>query len=380
MKAEIEAISLAIQADTPPNIIGAPGIGKSRIVDLIAKMLGSHCDLCDTSAELVIASICDQTDFSGMPVVIDGELTLAGMPWTKHVRKMALPKEDGRAACKHVIVFLDELSNTPVSLHGPLMQVVLDKRCGDVILPRTTRFVLAMNPPEQAAGGWNISPPLANRMIWLPMTPDLDYWSEGMIGGFDSMARIPIAPDNWEVGIIPARVEICAFLKRFPQHFNRMPDDEEGRSGPWPSSRTWDMAGKLSAICRASNASPDATLILLAGAVGNAVAVELTQWIRNLDIPDPEELLRNPEAFKLNTKRGDIAFAILSNVVAAFARKKTLPRWEASWIILRKATDVGGTDIAASAARILLNNRRGDMPLQIDNMGPFAELMDAAKI
>ena len=374
MKAEQEAIALAIQADVPPCVEGPPGTGKSRSIDMIAKKLGSECKLCGTSAELLIASIRDQTDFSGMPVLIDGSLTMAGMPWTKHVVEMA------ESGCKHVIVFLDELSNTPVSIHGPLMQVVLDKRCGDVILPRQTKFVLAMNPPEQAANGWHISPPLANRICWLPWLTDFDMWAEGMIGGFDKQCNVPIAPDGWEAGMIPARVEIAAFLKRFPQHFNCMPKGEEERSGAWPSSRTWDMAGRLRAICKATNASDDASLMLLVGSVGKGPGVEFMKWVRELDIPDPEELLRDPEHFKLPGKRGDIAFAILSNVVAAYVRKRSLSRWNASWVIMRKAADAGAADIAASGVRMLLNNRRGDFPLPINDAEPFTSLMEEAGV
>lgn len=379
MKTEQEAIALAVQANIAPVLLGPPGVGKSRTIDLIADILGSHCGQCDTSAELVIASIRDQTDFSGMPMLVDGEFRLAGMPWTKHVRMMA-DGVDGKPGCKYAIVFLDELSNTPVSLHGPLMQVVLDKRCGDEILPKSTRFVLAMNPPEQAAGGWNISPPLANRLLWLPYSVDLDAWAEGMIGGFRNVTSVPIAPEGWEVGHIPAMIQIAAFLKRFPVHFNAMPKEEDARSGPWPSSRTWDMAGKLLAICEATNVSLDTRLMLLSGAVGPGVAMEFVNWLKMTDIPDPEELLKDPERFKLDPKRGDICFAILASVVAAYARKKTLNRWHASWIVLRKAADAGATDIAVSAVRMLLNNRRGDFPMPISNYEPFVSLLEDAKL
>ncbi len=378
MKAEQEAVALAIQADIASVIVGPPGVGKSRMLDLIANMLGSRCDKCDTSAELLIASIRDQTDFSGMPMIIKGEFQLAGMPWTRHVCQMA-DELEGRGA-KYVIVFLDELSNTPVSLHGPLMQVVLDKRCGDVTLPKATRFMLAMNPPEQAAGGWNISPPLANRMLWLPYTVDLDAWAEGMIGGFRNVTSVPIAPEGWEVGHIPAMIQIAAFLKRFPQHFNCMPKEEDARSGPWPSSRTWDMAGKLKAICEATKVSLDTWSLLLSGAVGSRVAMEFINWEKMIDIPDPEVLLKDPEGFKLDPKRGDICFVILAGVVAAYARKKTLNRWNAAWVVLRKAADAGAADIAVSAVRILLNNRRGDFPMPINSYEPFVALLEDAKL
>ena len=56
MKAEQEAVALAIQADIASVIVGPPGVGKSRMLDLIANMLGSRCSKCDTSAELLIAS------------------------------------------------------------------------------------------------------------------------------------------------------------------------------------------------------------------------------------------------------------------------------------------------------------------------------------
>jgi hypothetical protein len=374
MKVEQEAVSLAIQADVPPLLVGAPGTGKSRSLDMIAAALGSHCEDCGTSAELVIASIRDQTDFSGMPVVIDGQLNLAPMPWVKHVIKMC-------QTCQYAIVFLDELSNTPVSLHGPLMQVVLDKRSGDTILPKNVRFVLAMNPPDQAAGGWHISAPLANRLCWLPSwQADLNLWSIGMIGGFEQVTACIKAPEHWREQIIPTRVEICAFLKRFPQHFNKLPESEEARSGPWPSSRTWDMAARLKAIARASGAELATEITLVSGAVGSSVAGEFYSWLKDLDIPDPEELIKDPTLLKLPEGRTDIAFAILSNVAAAYARKVSLKRWQQSWEIMRIAAEQVGADVGAASVKILINNKKADFSYDTKQIAPYQKLIQAANI
>ena len=44
-----------------------------------------------------------------------------------------------------------------------LLRVVLERTVGDLTLPHDVAIVAAANPPEQAADGWDLSPPLANR-------------------------------------------------------------------------------------------------------------------------------------------------------------------------------------------------------------------------
>ncbi len=57
---------------------------------------------------------------------------------------------------------------------------------------------------------------------------------------------------------------------------------------------------------------------LAAGAVGEAAGIQLVTWELEMDLPDPEAVLADPDAFEL-PERGDRAHAVLSAVAAAVA-------------------------------------------------------------
>jgi hypothetical protein len=46
-----------------------------------------------------------------------------------------------------------------------MLGVALEHWIGDLVLPRALQVVAAANPPERAADGWDMSPPLANRFL-----------------------------------------------------------------------------------------------------------------------------------------------------------------------------------------------------------------------
>lgn len=54
------ALAIAMSAGAPVLLWGGPGVGKTSVIEQIAEIHGWHL-------ETVIASICDPTDFKGMP-------------------------------------------------------------------------------------------------------------------------------------------------------------------------------------------------------------------------------------------------------------------------------------------------------------------------
>jgi hypothetical protein len=117
--------------------------------------------------------------------------------------------------------------------------------------------------------------------------------------------------------------------------------------------------------------------ILLGGAVGTGAALEFLSWRRQLDLPDPEELLKDPRKFKVY-ERMDKTFAVLNSVVAATTGKMTKDRWVAAWDILSICAKAGHVDIAAAAARALAKSKHGNMPTVNEQIKPFVPLLEAA--
>jgi hypothetical protein len=251
--------------------------------------------------------------------------------------------------------------------------VVLDRVVGDLELPPGVAVVAAANPPEQAAGGWDLSPPLANRFCHLSWALNTQGWIDGMIQGWP-VPSVPRLPDNWEAGIPASRTLVAAFIRHRPHLLLQLPESEEQAGKAWPSPRSWDMAARLLAASNAAQAGDDVAASLVAGCVGEGPALEFLTWRRDLDLPDPEELIREPDKFKV-PERGDQAFAILTAVVTAAVGNLTSERWMAAWTVLARAADQGAKDIAAAAAKALAQARKPGLPLPQKELQGFIPLL-----
>ncbi len=114
---------------------------------------------------------------------------------------------------------------------------------------------------------------------------------------------------------------------------------------------SWIMAG-----CDAVGINGDVEMELIAGAIGHGAAIEFLTWLRDLDMPDPEALLKDPESFQL-PNRQDKTFAVLAAVASSVIGKMTMDRWKAGWKVMAKAAKLGSVDVAAAAAKQLAIHR-----------------------
>jgi hypothetical protein len=358
MKAEHEVLACAVQAKVPVIIWGPPGVGKTATVQALGRALG-------LPTEVVIASVREPSDFAGLPVVVNGTVRLAPPTWARRL-----------ADAGEGLLFLDEISTAPPAVQAALLRVVLDRVVGDLALPDGVAVVAAANPPEQAAGGWDLSAPLANRFLHLTWSVDAAAWAEGMLTGFPT-PQFPRLPEGWRAGVAATRALVAGFVRARPQLLLAVPDNEAAAGKAWPSPRSWDLAATMLAAVRAAGLGPDAELLAVGGCVGEGTAVEFAAYCRDLDLPDPEQVLRHPEGFKLPA-RGDQAYAALGAVVAAALRDLTPERWVAAWDVLYAAAQAGATDVAAACAGPLARAIRPGLPLPSRQLQPFMPLLRAA--
>lgn len=356
-----EVVSIAVQARVPFLMWGPPGAGKTKSVEALAAALGMHC-------ETVIASIREPSDFSGLPVILSGDVVMAPPAWAKRLQ----------AAPKGGLLFLDEVSTAAPAVQAALLRVVLDRVVGDLALPDTVAIGAAANPPEQAAGGWELSAPLANRFCHLEWQVNSERWIDGMLQGWPAPTPRRLAKD-WEATIINTRMLVASFIKVRPAFLLDVPKDASQAGRAWASARTWDMAARLLAAADSVSASEDTKAAALAGCIGTGKAMEFLGWLRDLDLPDPEALLKNPETFKL-PQRGDQQFATLAAVATAVIRDLTDSRWQAAWRVFALASKQGAKDVAAAAVRALVQagTKNANLTLPINDLKPFTPLMRAA--
>jgi len=332
-----DEIQVAVQSGTPVLVWGPPGVGKTATIQAVGRAM-------NLPVEVVIASIREPSDFLGLPIVHDGEARFAPPAWAKRLAQA------GRG-----ILFLDEVSTAPPAVQAALLRVVLDRVVGDLALPEEIAVVAAANPPEQAAGGWDLTPPLANRFTHLHFRVDPSGWVAEFPSYWGNPPSLPGLPEaQWA----PARALVAAFIRRRPHLLLQLPENESQAGQAWPSPRSWDMASRM--VARSGDR--DTLAALVCGCVGEGAGMEFLAWQRDLDLPDPEELLANPERFKL-PERGDQAYAVLSSVATAAAGNLTKERWAAAWRIMGEAAAQGGKDVAAVSVRTLARARRPDLAL-----------------
>lgn len=358
--AAVQALGVAIAARVPVLLWGAPGTGKTSVIRAMADAAGWPC-------ETVIASIREPSDFAGLPVV-----NRDGGPGGRARVELAPPLWAlSLAEHGHGVAFFDEISTAPPAVQAALLRVVLERTVGDLKLPDAVSVVAAANPPEQAADGWDLSAPLANRFCHLEWPVDPRAVADGFAAGWPAHRPSALA-GGWERRIAVMRSWVAGFVTVRPPLAVAVPEDAAGAGRAWPSPRTWDMAAILLAAAESAGAGELVRSLLVRGCVGPAAGVEFLTWLAEADLPDPEAVLADPESFVL-PERGDRAYAALSSVAAAVAADPGDGRWQRGCRALAHAAN-SAPDVAAAAARTLARCRPPGAPIP-DEVQAFAPLL-----
>jgi len=362
---KFEATALAAYAacvaDLPFILWGPPGTGKTKFVETLARLLGRKL-------VTIVAATRDRTDFGGWPVVVDGEVAVKPFPWAKEFVE----------AGKKGMLFIDELTSSPPDIRPVLLRVLNERFIGDT--PFQGLPVAAANPEDQAVTGFRLDPPIANRLVHLDWAMETHVWARGMREGWDRIyPRFPAepAPEVLEAETARARALVAAYLERNPGNLNRVPEGEEsGRA--WPSYRTWDYAARFLGAAMAMGLGEEVIALGVTGAVGKD-GYGLVQFLRENDLPAPEEVLENPGKLP---KREDALFVVLSSVASYVVRTWDPKAWKAAWRLLAEVAKRGQKDIAFSAARTLARaffdppKGKKEMPVP-EEVDLFAELFGA---
>jgi hypothetical protein len=332
------AILVAMHQRVPVVLWSHPGVGKTALVCQIGERLGRL-------VATLVGSTLEATDIGGYPVL--GEQGVEFRP----------PAQLARIAGTDAILFLDELTTSPPPVQAAMLKLVLDRRVGNLALGDRVAIVAAANPPESAADGYDLAPPMANRFCHLGLEAHPEVWIDGMLGGWKLM---PL-PELGDVSASSAIALVTGFIRARPELLNPGPPADRVQAGrAWPSPRSWDMATRLLAAADAVELRRSTLFALVAGCVGSGAATELLAYRARLNLPDPEALLAGEDSIT-EFASADLVFAGLAGLCHAVAANPTEERLLSAFEVVAKVAREHGSDTAVPTARrlIIIHNEHG---------------------
>jgi len=278
------ALAHAFEINRPVFIWGPPGCGKSDVVHQVAETRGA--ELRDVRMNLL-----DPIDIKGFPVP---DVQAGEMKW---LPADFLPpmKIKGKPNKSHGVLFLDEFNSAPPATQAAGYQLILNRKIGAYELPENWRIVAAGNRDGDRGVTHRMPSPLANRLIHLDFSLDLDDWC------------------TWAVQNA-IDTTVIAFL-RFRS--NQLHDFDAAKNPrAFPSPRSWSF---VSQIISKNSLSAHEELEMLAGTVGEGAAGEFKAFRDTLkDMPNIDKILLTPDEVPVPT-----APAIKYAVSTALAQRAT---------------------------------------------------------
>jgi MoxR-like ATPase len=348
----------------------SPGTSKTAQIRQVAAECGLPCEILSPGER-------GEGAFGVVPVPRDNILTYPPADWiqkfqpqtikidAKTGKNINIPEKDQVA---RGIVFVDELTTAPPALQPPLLGLFLDGRIGGTELPPGVRCISAYNDVDEAAAGYDLPPPLANRMGHIPFDPGgVEEWTNWLVGtnGVEDNCAVKINAaaeekrvlEAWPEAFAIAKGKAVAFLRTRPALLHKMPPPHDAAaSKAWPSRRTWEFAIRSMASSVIHGVDEDIETQLIAAFVGDAIAGELYTFLRDEDLPDPAEILDGAIEFKHDSRRLDRSFAILAACTALVVpenAKKRDDRGKALWNVITKIAKDGAKDVVFGAAQRL---------------------------
>lgn len=363
----------------------SPGMSKTAQIRQTAAECGLPCEILSPGER-------GEGAFGVVPVPKNDILTYPPAEW---ITKFFPKAKKGEEIAPCGVVFVDELTTAPPALQPPLLGLFLEGRIGGTELPPGVRCIAAYNDVDEAAAGYDLPPPLANRMGHIPFDPGgVEEWSDWLVGangiGSQYKQKINAAAEEarvlaaWPEAFAIAKGKAMAFLRTRPALLHKMPPPHDpAASKAWPSRRTWEFAVRSLAASAVHGVDEDIETQLIAAFVGDAIAGELYTYLRDEDLPDPADILDGKIDFKHDKKRLDRSFAILAACTALVVpdnAKKRNERGKHLWEIITKIAKDGAKDVVFGAAQRLAKSGHLSHIEARPALALLQGVMEAAKI
>lgn len=330
----------------PVLLWGAPGIGKSDRIRAASTAVGLPYE--------VLYAATKQPEDAGSVLVPDGKGGATSICALPQVRRIM--QEPGGT------LFIDELSCASPAVQAAFLSLILEGNIGDADLPPRIRMVAAANPVEDAAGGWELEPPMANRLLHFAVpVPTVDAWIDWLFdGNSNNIEKIEDGErrvaEAWPDVFPRAKALISGFLKTRGAMLHSLPKEgDPSRSRAWCSPRTWEFAVRAYATCLALGHA-DLCTSFISACVGEGAAIAFTAWLKDADLPDPQDVIL--KGWTPDKKRLDRSLSVYRGMAAHISDRRTLeerlPLGVGAWSRVKEAQAAGLSDIVMKPANALV--------------------------
>ncbi len=221
----------------------------------------------------VRAVLFDPVDLRGLPYVVDGE--------TRQSIPSFLPKS-GKG-----IIFIDEIAQAAPLVQSAFLQLILDRKLGDYVMPDGWCAMAACNRVEDGTGSHRLINSLGARFDRLDFEVSADDWQEWAA----------------EAGIRP---DVRSYVKSFPQDLHKF--DRAAKASPNP--RAWAFVSRIMGIANDLN-----MFDLVKGVVGDGVAAKFIAHAKMYRaMPDIDAILDEPLKATVPTQ-ADVLWSVAMGIV-----------------------------------------------------------------
>lgn len=319
---KLKLLQICIQARIPVYMWGPPGIGKTAVVSSLADAL-EYGFVTETASRMAPEEV------TGIPHIKDGEVVTAAPEFFNLV--------NGEKDC---VLFLDEFNCASPRTLAPWLRAIQENRVGQRMLPGVA-WVAASNPPDQAVGGYELDPPMANRFCHIDWELTPADWFSGMTTGWAKPTPC-LLPKYWEKNLPFARGVVVSFHKACPGLLLKVPTNGDMA---WPSPRSWDMVATAYAACLSIDEGKSSIFYgMVTGLVGKGPANSFFEYVVRLDLPNPDDILDGKITVTV-PKRDDKSAAIIQGIVCAFIANHTQTRWQTLWEVFQTFQESGKADL-----------------------------------
>jgi MoxR-like ATPase len=328
---------VAVRRKRPVFLWGAPGVGKSDVIESIVKdaiAAGKDAKLYDMRL-----SMCEPTDIMGIPY-FDSGANIDAKVMTKMFQEQmkSLDRNDVNAIATAqaefaakveavfgqaggtmkwappsllpkledagrdlVVLFLDEMNGAAPAVQAAAYQLVLNRRVGEYMLPDNVAVVAAGNRDTDKGVTYRMPKPLSNRFVHFEVRVDFGDWVEW-------------ATNN---GV---SADVVGYLTVKKNDLNRF--DPKSPDHAFPTPRSWVF---VSDILQDSEGFTDGEITdMIIGTIGQGTALSFAahRKISSL-LPDPTLILKG-QITELKTKEISAMYSLATSLAYELKAQKNL--------------------------------------------------------